>query len=133
MKSLNIKFPFTINDLLNFFDQLDTKDLQLLADKISRLISNRNKQNPEDKESQLLAIIKNALPQPFLIRFKELQSKMETATLTASERLEMEAYVEKIEEFDTEKMNALHELSKLRKVSFQQLAKDLNVFPSTNG
>lgn len=42
MKSLNIKLPFTVNDLLSFFDKLDTRDLQSISDKISNLISKRN-------------------------------------------------------------------------------------------
>ena len=42
--------------------------------------------------------------------------------------LEMDAYVEQIETFDTNKIEALHELATLRNVPFQKLAKDLAAF-----
>jgi hypothetical protein len=52
--------------------------------------------------------------------------------LSKDEILEMEAYAEKIEEFDTEKIKALNELAVLRNVPFQQLAIDLKAFSRPN-
>ena len=132
MKSLNIKFPFTHNDLLNYFRYLNTKDLQSLVDQLTKIISTRKDQSPEEQEAYLVSIIETPLPEAFLLRFQELQVKMENASITATELLEMQAYTERIEEFDTEKMNALFELAELRKVPFQQLAQELNAFPKTN-
>ena len=57
---------------------------------------------------------------------------MELGALEKSIFPELEAYVEQIEAFDTQKIEALKDLAKLRKVSFQQLAIDLAVFPRTN-
>ena len=129
MKLLNIKLPFTVNDLLNYFDLLGTRDLQRVAEKISHLLANRNSPNPEEQETKLLAIINQKLPLIFLKRFEFLKSKMQSGKLAKTEILEMEAYVEEIEEFDTKKINALNKLAQLRKTSFQQLATDLNAFP----
>ena len=129
MKSLHIKLPFTVNDLLNLLDRLDTRDLQNISDKISNLISKRNNPNPKDRETQLLSIINAKLPLTFFKRYNELKTKMELGTLKKSAFPELEAYVEKIESFDTQKIEALKDLAKLRNVSFQQLAIDLAVFP----
>jgi hypothetical protein len=57
---------------------------------------------------------------------------MELGVLSKDEILEMEAYAEKIEEFDTEKIKALNELAVLRNVPFQQLAIDLKAFSRPN-
>lgn len=132
MKSLNIKLPFTVNDLLSLFDKLDTRDLQSISDKLSNLISKRNSPSPKDRETQLLSIINNKLSPSFFKRYHELKAKMELGMLDKSTFPELEAYVEKIETVDTQKIEALKDLAKLRKVSFQQLAIDLAVFPRTN-
>ena len=129
MKSLNIKFPFTVNDLLNFFELLGTRDLQRAADKINHLLNNRNKPNPEEKEKVLLTIIQQKLATAFLERFEFLKSKIREGTLSKTEKLEMEAYVEEIEEFDTKKINALNQLAQLKNIPFQKLANELNAFP----
>lgn len=132
MKSLNIKFPFTTSDLLSYFDRLNTSDLQSIADKIALLIAKRKTPTPEDREEKLLEIINEKLPSSFLNRFEELKGKMTKGTILKKEMLEMEAYVDRIEDFDTKKIEALHELSNLKKVPFQQLAKDLAVFSRPN-
>ncbi len=129
MKYLNIKLPFTINDLLNFFDLLGTNDLQRAANKIDNLLNKRKKPNDENQEKVLLGIIKQKLPNAFLERFELLKLKIQEGTLSKTEKLELEAYVAEIEEFDTKKINALNQLAKLKNVSFQKLANDLNAFP----
>ncbi|MCR9290723.1 MAG: hypothetical protein NXI23_25400 [Bacteroidetes bacterium] len=132
MGPFNIKLPFTVNDLLNYFDFLSTEELNRISEKITQLLSKRKNESPKDRESFLLNIINQKLPKAFLARYEELKSKMELETLSKSEISEMEAYAEKIEEFDTEKIKALNELSLLRKISFQQLAHDLKAFSRPN-
>lgn len=133
MKSLNIKFPFSTSDLLSYFDRLNTRDLQGLAEKLAHLIAKRNAPSPRDRETALLEIIKDELPATFIKRLQELKAEMEEGVLSKSGMQEMEAYVERIEAFDTKKIEALHELSTLKKISFQQLAEDLAVFSRKNG
>jgi len=133
MKSLKIKLPFTLSELLNVFDQLDASDLQRIADKVSRLLATKRQPTPEEEEARLLAIINKSLPKAFLERYKVLQSEMETGTLAKSAIPELEAYVEKIEEIDTQKLKALQELSVLRQVPFQQLAQELSAFSKNHG
>jgi hypothetical protein len=120
MKSINIKFPFTVNDLLGYFDQLSTDELKRVSEKITQLLSKRNNQSPEKRETQLLNIIRQKLPTAFLNRFEELKLSMERGQLSKSEIPEMEAYMEKMEEFDNEKIKALHELAQLKSISFQR-------------
>lgn len=132
MKSFNIKLPFSVNDLLNYFNFLSTEELKQISEKIARLISKRKNESPEDRELFLLEIINQKLPKAFLNRFEELKSRMELGVLSKDEILEMEAYAEKIEEFDTEKIKALNELAVLRNVPFQQLAIDLKAFSRPN-
>lgn len=102
MKPLNINFPFTVYDLLNYFDKLDTRDLQGITDKLTNLISKRNNPTPEERDTSLLAIINKKLPTTFLQRFNILKAKMEVGDIDKSELLEMNAYVKEIEIFDNE-------------------------------
>lgn len=132
MKSLNTKNPFTINDLLNYLDQLDTHDLQRVADRIASLLSQRKKTSPEEREKELLAILGQKLPTAFWKRFEELNSKMESGMLPMPEIQELEAYIEKAGEWDIQKIKALHDLAKIRKIPIQQLANELAVFSQTN-
>ena len=74
--------------------------------------------NIKNQEANLLSTIRQTLPKAFLVRFQELQSKIKTATITTSELSEMQIHTEKIEAFDTKKLKALFELSKLRSVPF---------------
>ncbi len=87
MKYLNIKLPFTINDLLNFFDLLGTNDLQRAANKIDNLLNKRKKPNDENQEKVLLEIIKQKLPNAFLERFELLKLKIQEGTLSKTEKL----------------------------------------------
>lgn len=132
MKLANLKLPFTIKELFKNFEQLSTEELQRISSKINLLITKRTSPNSENKEAKLLEKINKQLPKAFLERFELLKTKMQNETISKAELQEMEAYVEEIEEFDTNKITALHELSALRKVPFLELVEQLNPFPRPN-
>jgi predicted HTH domain antitoxin len=53
---------------------------------------------------------------------------MENGTISPEELVEMTAYMEKIEEFDTNKIIALQEYAELKKMSIERVMKELNPF-----
>jgi predicted HTH domain antitoxin len=75
-----------------------------------------------------LKIILNQATPAFLKRYEYLSNQMENGTISPEELVEMTAYMEKIEEFDTNKIIALQEYAELKKMSIEQVMKELNPF-----
>ena len=127
MKSSYLKLPFSLNELLNNFELLSTDELKSISDKIAQLIQRKNN-SPENREAHLLAIIKNQPSPAFLKRYKALSQLMENGKINEDELVEMTAYVEKMEEFDTQKITALQEYATLKKLPIEKVMKELNPF-----
>lgn len=127
MKSIHFKLPFSLNELFSNFELLSTEELKSISEKITQLIQRKNT-TPENREAKLLEIIHKQPAPAFLNRYKALSTKMETGTITPAELLEMSAYIEKMEEFDTQKIDALQEYAALKKLPIEQVMSELNPF-----
>lgn len=127
MKPVHLKLPFSINELLNNVELLSTEELKSIADKITQLIQRKNN-TPENREAHLRTIILRQPTPAFLKRYDTLSQRMENGTISQEELMEMTAYVEKMEEFDTKKITALQEYAELKKQPIEQVMKELNPF-----
>ena len=107
---------------------MGTHDLQRVAEKITQLLTNRNKTNPDDQRGGFISNYSSTITCSLSTTLSIIKIQNKKGKLTTTEKLEMEAYVEEMEEFDTRKINAFSQLATLRKVSFQQLAEELNAF-----
>lgn len=81
------------------------------------------------KESALFLKINATLPADKQKRYQELRQKREDETLTAKEHAELMEFVEEIHQIWVERLQAVHELAKLRKVSTREMMRQLGVDP----
>jgi hypothetical protein len=79
------------------------------------------------EETTLLQKINRGLPPVLQTRFTELDAKRRAETLTPAEHRELLELIAKIEQFDVERVTALGELARLRKVSLRTLMKQLGI------
>lgn len=78
-------------------------------------------------EAPLLAIIRRRLPPEEQRRLSALRESKEERALTPEEHAELLAYVERVEQDDAERAQALLELSRLRKTPLAVLMTDLGL------
>lgn len=79
------------------------------------------------EESVLLQQINRGLPVALQTRFTELDAKRWAETLTTTEHQELLELIAQIEQFDVERVTALGELARLRKVPLRTLMKQLGI------
>ncbi|MGH9799680.1 MAG: hypothetical protein ACRD82_04885 [Blastocatellia bacterium] len=85
------------------------------------------------KESELFLKISQTLPADQQQRHQELRQKREDETLTAEEHAELMVFVEEIQQIWIERLQAVHDLAKLRKVSPREMMRQLGVDPEKYG
>lgn len=80
-----------------------------------------------EAEKPLLAIIRRRLPPEEQRRLSYLRMRREDGALTPEEHAELLAYVDRVEQEDAERAQALLDLSRLRKVPLTALMTDLGL------
>ena len=116
-KGLHIGFE----DILRGIQQLDNQSLAHFVGEINRLVSNRNPENPNREEAELLKKIKMSIPHSLKRRQKQLYAKLQDETILTKEREELELLNNMIEEKTAERIVLLGELARLKGISLQEL------------
>jgi helix-turn-helix protein len=123
MTVLKLPVQMPLDDLVEIVAQLPEEDLN---DFMTRVNLFRQRQATEEA---LLAAIRQRLPDEQRERLSELRDKLEAETLTETERAELLALVEQVEDADVERAKALLALAQKRGVSVRQLMIDLGLEP----
>ena len=116
-KGLHIGFE----DILRGIQQLDNQSLAHFAGEINRLVSNRNPENLNREETELLKKIKMSIPHSLKRRQKQLYAKLQDESILTKEREELELLNNMIEEKTAERILLLGELARLKGISLQEL------------
>lgn len=85
------------------------------------------------KESALFLKINQTLPGNKQQRYQELRQKQEDETLTTGEHAEFLELVEEVQQVWAERLQAVHDLAKLRKISPREMMRQLGVDPEKYG
>jgi hypothetical protein len=85
------------------------------------------------KETELFLRINHALPPKKQERYNELRQKREDETLTESEHAELLKFVDELMTVWTDRLQAVVDLAKLRRVSPRELMKQLGIDPRAYG
>ncbi len=121
-----------LDDILNGISELDTKDLEKFVQKIGHLIARRKVAYLPERESQLLMKINKAIPATLQKRYEDLLIKNREETITPIEHEELLKVIDKVEIRNTERLENLIELSRIRNVSLDILMKHLHLTPFEN-
>ncbi len=134
MQTIQLKSEVTlrISDLLKGMEQLSLDDLEIIQRKIITLRVKKIAPSHSKKEAKLLERIHLGLPAQMLLRYDALDEKRQDKTLTDEEYQELMGIIEKIEEYDTNRLGYLAELCEIRSVPLGTLVKQLGIRPRQN-
>lgn len=115
--------------VLDLIEDLPNESLQELVRFIEflRFRGSQEKTPVTEAEATLLAIIRRRLPPEDQRRLSSLRMRKEERALTPEEHAELLAYVDRVEQEDAERAQALLDLSRLRQVPLPALMTDLGL------
>lgn len=117
MATVEVRSQVSLDELLNGVAQLDTPALEHFVSQVLTLRARRIAPSVPKEEAELLQQINQGLPPDVQQRYDELTAKRRAETLTPEEHQELLALVDRIEQADAERVQALTELAQLRNVS----------------
>ncbi len=123
----------SLNDLLNGVAQLNSSDLEQFISQVLALRAKRVAPNVSKQEAEILEKINQGLAQETQQRYNELVAKRQTETLAEAEHQELLALIDRIEQADAERVQALIKLAQLRNMSVKALMETLNIRPPAYG
>jgi hypothetical protein len=124
---IEIRSQVSLEDLLKSVNRMDTEELEQFFLRVSALRAQRLLPTLTHQETTLLQEINQGLLPPEQQRYDELSAKRRAATLTSNEREELLTLIERIEEIDAERIQALGKLAQLRGVSATELMSELGI------
>lgn len=129
MTSLQITSKIDIDQLIEGLAQLETSELETCIEKVGLILAQRRLPNLSTAETELLKQANRKLPYEVEQQHSVLQEKIHEETITETEQKELLALIPVIEQADVERLKALIELSKTRKVTLPEIMQQLGIQP----
>ena len=125
--------PLTVPDLLDNASRLDTSEFESFFKAMLALRAKRIAPVLSQKEADLLEKIYTKLPSSTTERYDLLTEKRRAETISPEEYDELLGLVQTVEQYNVQRLKLIVELADLRKVTAQQLMKQLGLMPLYNG
>jgi hypothetical protein len=116
-----------LDQLLNGVSQLETPDLEQFVGQISFLLAQRKIPSLPHRETELLELINQGLPEATQSRYDELQIKLHHETIAPDEHQELLSLIDTVEQATVDRLGSLIELSQLRRISLDELMSQLGI------
>jgi len=129
MSTIETRSQVSLDELLNGVAQLDTPELEHFISHVLTLRAKRIAPSLPTEEAEVLEKINQGVPSDIQQRYDELTAKRRAETLTPHEYQELLALIDRIEQADAERVQALTELAQFRKVSVMTLMAELGIRP----
>ena len=129
MQRIEIKKGMRVSteEFLDSVSRLDPTSLNVLLERVQNAIYVLNQPTNSGRESQLLTDIRTIVPAAVVRRFRQLRLKQQNGTLVPKEQEEMQLLADILEEKSAERVLLLGELASLRKVTLQELRKQIRL------
>ncbi|WP_088892539.1 STAS/SEC14 domain-containing protein [Leptolyngbya ohadii] len=115
--------------LLQTIAQMPQPELETFVEEVLKLRAQRQAPSLSAAESELLLKINQGIPANLQQRFNELVVKRQTLMLTEAEHAELIQLGDRIEQLDSERIESLATLAKLRQRSLREIMQDLGIQP----
>ena len=117
----------SLEEILLGVSKLETSDLELFLSDVSQILAIKKTSNYSERETQLLELISQHLPEEEIRHYQFLSNKLQDEIISDAEHQELLVLVEKIELADAKRLGHLLELARLKKVSLAELKQELNL------
>jgi len=118
-----------VEKVLDGIARLNTPELEDFLSEVSILLARRKAPSLSKREAELLQKINQGLPETVQKRYDELSEKLHLETITPEEHKELLKLVDTTELANAERIEYLLELAGLRKVSLNELIRQLGIKP----
>lgn len=133
MPTIQVEAQVSSSELLRAVEQLNSAELERFVLQVIALKAGRSAPQLSRTEAELLTIIHQPLPDGLGQRYAELLSKRRAETLSTDEHAELLRLTDQVEKLEVNRLEALVELSHLRKTSLPALMTELDLRVPTDG
>ena len=127
MSTVKVEIQMSSEELLKAVSQLSLPDLEQFVDQVIALQAQRRANNLPQTEAELLLKINQVIPSDIQKQYDELVIKRQTETLTTEEHKQLLNFTEQIEKLQTQRIEYLVELARIRRISLTELMENLGI------
>ncbi|XWK86255.1 MAG: STAS/SEC14 domain-containing protein [Phormidium sp.] len=127
MSTVKVEIQMSSEELLKAVSQLSLPDLEQFVAQVIALQAQRRANNLPQIEAELLLKINQGIPSNIQKQYNELVIKRQAETLTKNEHQELLNLTEQIEKLQTQRIEYLVELARIRKISLRELMENLGI------
>ena len=127
MTTIPIEAQVSTEQLLRAVERLPAEDLAAFVAQILTLHAQREAPHLSQSETALLLQINQGIAVDLKQRFEQLVAKRQSETITPDELHELIQITDQIERRDAQRLAALDELARLRKMPLPELMDDLGI------
>lgn len=129
MHAAQIEVQPSANRLLEFVEQMTLPELDRFLSQVFVLRAQRKTPHLSAKESELLIKINQGLPADVRTKLNRLVAKRRAGKLKSEEHHELLELIDRLENAEAKRVEALGELARWRGVSVETLMKELGIRP----
>jgi hypothetical protein len=133
MPTVQLTADLSTEALLHAIDQLDAEELDRFVTRVVALRDRRLGRCPDNGEEELLGQIRRGLPPELQQRYEQLIEKRDARALNPEEHAELLRLTDRAEQADVERVSALLELARRRRVALDDLLHDPTFQTKSNG
>lgn len=127
MSIVKLEVQLSSDELLKAVEQLNQAELERFVSQIIILQAQRKASSLPQKEAELLLKINQGIPPDTQRHYNELITKREAENLTTNEDRELLYLTEQIEQLQTQRIEYLADLARLRGISLTALMENLGI------
>ncbi|MBC6431763.1 STAS/SEC14 domain-containing protein [Nostoc sp. HG1] len=127
MSIVKLEVQLSSDELLKAVEQLNQAELERFVSQIIILQAQRKASSLPQKEAELLLKINQGIPHDTQRHYNELITKREAENLTTNEHRELLYLTEQIEQLQTQRIEYLADLARLRGISLTALMENLGI------
>ncbi|WP_427160782.1 STAS/SEC14 domain-containing protein [Aliinostoc sp. HNIBRCY26] len=127
MSIVKVEVNLSSEDLLKAVEQLNLSELEQFVSQVIALQAQRKATRLPQTEAELLLKINQGIPAHIQRDYEELAAKRDDEILTEDEHQQLLQLTQNIEQLQTQRIENLAELAKLRGISLVTLMKDLGI------
>ena len=132
MATIQLNAQVSSDELLRAASQIDSSELNILADRILTLRAQRRVSNLTLAETDLLLKINIGLSDETWKRYNDLKTRLHEETISAEEHRELLSLIDNVETDNAKRLGHLVELAGLRGTTLDSLMRSLGIGPHTH-
>lgn len=132
MATIQLNAQVSSDELLRAASQLDSSELNILADRILTLRAQRRVSNLTLAETDLLLKINLGLSNETWKRYNDLKTRLHEETISTEEHRELLSLIDDVETDNAKRLGHLVELAGLRGTTLDSLMRSLGIGPHTH-